>query len=37
VRHIELVSVDHVVEVATSLFLDPKTVNTLGRITSEGL
>jgi hypothetical protein len=35
VHHIEAVSVDHVVEVATALFLD--TVDTVNWITSEGL
>jgi len=37
VRHIEPVSVYRVVEVAATLFPDAKTVNTFGRITSEGL
>ena len=37
VGHVELVSVDHVVKVATPLFPDTKTVNTLGGITSEGV
>ena len=36
-RHVEPLSIDHVVEVATPLFPDTKTVNTLGGIMSEGL
>ena len=37
VRHIEPASVYHIVEMATALFLDTKTVNSLGGITSESL
>jgi hypothetical protein len=37
VRHGELVSIDHVVKVATSLFLDTEAVNLLDGIASESL
>ena len=37
VRHIEPVSVYHVVEVPAALFLETEAVNALGGIMSEGL
>ena len=37
VRHVEMVCVYHVVEVATALFFGTKTMNLPGGVTSEGL